>query len=165
MFRNSNDGRTEKLAFLSVTVWEPGTGGQDVETRVQARTHETTDTLRCEAGGIFFGGVNAVQRQKPGAMRCTAPRWTSEVRMPELVACQSAPAQAVRLASSSDASSIAHSTGSAGSGSGSICLANKAPVACSSLASSTASWKSVSVWARKRRQPVVHDWFFCRRSP
>ena len=27
-----------------VTVWVPGTGGQDMETRVRARTHGTTDT-------------------------------------------------------------------------------------------------------------------------
>ena len=43
VFRNSNGGKNRKNAFLSVTVWEPGTGGQDVETRVRARTHETTD--------------------------------------------------------------------------------------------------------------------------
>ena len=43
MFRNYNDRRTEKkLAFLSVTARKPGTGGQDVETRVRAKTHETT---------------------------------------------------------------------------------------------------------------------------
>ena len=34
----------KKLVFLSVTVWEPGTGGQDTETRVRATTHGTTDT-------------------------------------------------------------------------------------------------------------------------
>ena len=34
VFRNSNDRRIEKVVFfLSVTVWEPGTGGQDVETQ------------------------------------------------------------------------------------------------------------------------------------
>ena len=45
----------------------------------------------------FFGGVNAVQRRTPGAVRCTAPSWTSEVQTPELAACQPAPVQA-RLA-------------------------------------------------------------------
>ena len=57
--------------------------------------------------------------------------------------------------SSSDASAMAQSTGSAGAGSGTISLANNAPVACSSLAFSTASRNSASVWARKRRQPVA----------
>ena len=47
--------------------------------------------------------------------------------MPELAACQSAPAQAARLAwarrpSSSDASAMAQSTGSSGAGSGSMSL-------------------------------------------
>ena len=42
-----------------------------------------------------FFGVNAVQRCTPGAVRCTTPSWTSEVRMPELAACQSAQVQAV----------------------------------------------------------------------
>ena len=41
--------------------------------------------------------------------------------------------------SSSYASAMAQSTGSSGAGSGSICLANNAPVARSSVASSTAS--------------------------
>ena len=45
-----------------------------------------------------YGGVKAVQHHKPVAVRCTAPSWTSEVRLAELVACQSAPAQAVGLA-------------------------------------------------------------------
>ena len=44
--------------------------------------------------------------------------------------------------SSSDASAMAQPTGSSGAGSGSICLANNAPVACSSLATSTASRKN-----------------------
>ena len=64
----------------------------------------------------------------------------------------------------SDAAAMAQSTGSSGAGSGSICLANNAPVACSSLASSTASRNSALVWARKRRQPVVQAWFLSLRS-
>ena len=39
-----------------------------------------------------------VQRRTRGAERCSAPRSTSEVQTPELAACQSAPAQAARLA-------------------------------------------------------------------
>ena len=39
-----------------------------------------------------------VQRRTRGAERCSAPSSTSEVQTPELAACQSAPAQAVRLA-------------------------------------------------------------------
>ena len=49
---------------------------------------------------------------------------------------------------SSDASVMGHSTGSAGAGSGSIRFANKSPVACSSLAFSPASRKSMSLRAR-----------------
>ena len=55
---------------------------------------------------------------------------------------------------------MAHSTGSSGAGSGSMCFANNSPVACSSLAFSTASRKPSSPSARKRRQPVVHTWGF-----
>ena len=66
--------------------------------------------------------------------------------------------------SSSDASDMAHSTGSLGAGSGSTCFANKSPVACSSLAFSTASRKSSSLSARKRRVPVVHARFLSHRS-
>ena len=47
--------------------------------------------------------------------------------------------------SSSDASPMLHSTGCSGAGSGSICFANKSPVACSSLAFATASRKSSSL--------------------
>ena len=39
-----------------------------------------------------------VQRRTRGAERCSAPNSTSEVQTPELAACQSAPAQAARLA-------------------------------------------------------------------
>ena len=41
------------------------------------------------------GERNAVQRRAPGAVRCTAPSWTSEVRTPELAASQSAQVSAV----------------------------------------------------------------------
>ena len=49
VFRNSNDQRiknkqTNKLVFLSVTVWEPGTGGQDVETPT-SRSHFPHDEM------------------------------------------------------------------------------------------------------------------------
>ena len=40
---------------------------------------------------VAFFGLNAVQRT-PGAVRCTAPSWTSKVRVLELAACQSAQA-------------------------------------------------------------------------
>ena len=63
---------------------------------------------------------------------------------------------------SSDASAMAQSTGS--SGAGSICLANNAPMACSSLAFSTASRNSASLCARKRRHPVLHTWLSPQRS-
>ena len=66
--------------------------------------------------------------------------------------------------SSSDGSVMAHSTGSLGAGSGSICFANKSPVACSSFAFSTTSRQSSSLSARKRRHPVVHAGFFSHKS-
>ena len=56
-------------------------------------TRETTETLKYGASGNFLGGMNAVQRRTPGAVRCTSPSWTSEVLMPELAACQSAQVQ------------------------------------------------------------------------
>ena len=87
MFRNNKDGSTEKHLLFFVChclgAWEPGTGvARRGNTRV-GRTHETTDTW------ALCGGVNAVQRRKPDVVRCSAPSWTSEVRMPEQEACPS----------------------------------------------------------------------------
>ena len=65
--------------------------------------------------------------------------------------------------SSTDASAIAHSTGSARARSHSICLANNAPVASSSLASSTASRSSPSLCALNRH-PVLQTLFSSQRS-
>ena len=45
-----------------------------------------------------------------------------------------------------------------------MCFANNSPVWFSSLAFSTASRKSSSPSARKRRQPVAHTWFLSQRS-
>ena len=137
----------KQLAFLSVTVWEPGSLGLvwlDLETQAWAGhtrqpTRETTERdAEMRRKWLFFGGVNVFRHHVPGAVRCSAPSRTSEVRIPELVACQSAPAP------------VAHGPvhKSAGAGSGSICLASNAPVACSSLASSTTSWNSASLCAR-----------------
>ena len=49
-------------------------------------------------GCAFLLRLSVVQRCTRGAERCSAPSSTSGVRMPELAACQSAPAQAARLA-------------------------------------------------------------------
>ena len=93
----------------------------------------------------MFFWVNAVQRSTRGAERCTAPSSTCEVQTPELAACQSAPAQAVRPAWARLAWARRprrqsplpwpSPTGSTGAGSGSMCLANNAPATCSPLAS------------------------------
>ena len=114
--------RKNQKKQLSVIVWEPGTGGQDVETRALADAQ-----IWCRWQLML--GLNAVQCT-PGAVRCTAPSWTLEVRMQELAACRQVQAVLARQASfwSSDASAMAHSTGSSDAGSGSICFANKAPV-------------------------------------
>ena len=61
--------------------------------------------------------------------------------------------------SSSGASAMAQSTGSSGPGSGSMCLQKSSSRAWSAAPSVTASLKSLSLWARKRRQPVVQTWF------
>ena len=66
--------------------------------------------------------------------------------------------------SSSDASAMAHSTRSSGAGSSSMCLEKSSSRAWSAAASSTASLVWASLWARKRRQPVVHTWFLSQRS-
>ena len=100
VFRNNNDGKTEKTRFFCVTVWEPWSLGLvwlDVETQAWAQhtrqpTRETTERRWDVMQVAIFGGVNAVQHHKPSAERCTAASWTSEVRIPELAACQSAPA-------------------------------------------------------------------------
>ena len=45
VFRNSNDeSKKKKLVFRSVPVWEPGTGGQNVETR-SSRSHFPQDEM------------------------------------------------------------------------------------------------------------------------
>ena len=47
-FRKSNDGRITKKRFLFVTVWEPGTGGQDVGTRSSTTRWTQCRTRRCD---------------------------------------------------------------------------------------------------------------------
>ena len=62
------------------------------------------------------------------------------------------------------ASAMAQSTGSSGAGSGTMCLEKRSSWAWSAAASSTASRKAPSLWARKRRQPVDHTWLASQRS-
>ena len=121
VFRNSNDEGIKKNSFVSVFVREPGTGGQEMETRAWAerdnrhvRQHRDAEIVQV----AIFGDLNAVQRRTPGAVRCAAPSWTSEVRMPELPACRSARVRRHRDAvecrlrqSSSDASAVVHTGG------------------------------------------------------
>ena len=66
--------------------------------------------------------------------------------------------------SSSDASAMAHSTGSSGAGSGSMCFAKRSSGSWSAAASITASRKSPSLRACKRRQAVLHARFLSQRS-
>ena len=65
--------------------------------------------------------------------------------------------------SSSDSSAIAHTCEHSSAGSGVMCLEKRSSRAWSAAASSTASRKSPSLCARKRRQPVVHAWFLSWR--
>ena len=104
---------------------------------------------------------NAVQRRTPYTMRCSAPSWASEVQM-ALVACRAQVRQTPHrhVSSSSDASVMVTSTVF---GSGSICFANRSPVACNSLALATASRKSSSL-RRKRRHTIVRAWFASQRT-
>ena len=53
-------------------------------------------TVMCDM--FFFARLIVDQSHTRAAERCSAPGSTCEVRMPERVACQSAPAQAARLA-------------------------------------------------------------------
>ena len=117
----------------------------------------------------FLLRLSVVQRLTRGAERCSAPSSTSEVRMPELAACQSAPAQATpsgtgASSSSSDASAMAHSTESSGAGSSSVCLEKSSSWAWSAAASATASRNSALLPARKRCHPVVHALFSSHKS-
>ena len=140
--------------------WEPGTGGQDVETRAWAgrmgqpkRGTTERETLRCDAGG------NCWRRQRgpaPYQAQCDAP--LPSIRGAEAGAGSmsfssgSGGAGASGMgasSSSSDASAMAHSTGSSGASSGSICLATRSPLACSLLAFPTASRKSSSLHAHE----------------
>ena len=117
----------------------------------------------------FFGCVNAVQRRIPGAVRCTPPSWASEVRMSQLVARQSAPARVVRLAWARRLRRLTPLPWPSPRG-----LPERAPARFLSRTTrqwcaarwpfSTASRNSASVWARKRRQPVVHTWFMSQGS-
>ena len=63
-----------------------------------------------------------------------------------------------------DASAMAHSTGSSGAGSGSMCLQKSSSRARSAADSSTASLKWASLWARNGRHPVVQALFSSQRS-
>ena len=96
-----------------------------------------------------------------GAVRCTAPSSTSEVRRPELRPKRCWRAWHGRVVF--DVWRFCHGSFHRVS-SGSICFANTSPVACSSLAFASASQKSSSLCARKRRHPVVQALFSSQRS-
>ena len=150
VFRSSNEKRTNSFFCLPLS----GSVGLVVGTWRHKRGQDTRNNrhVRQQRDGemmvvaIFLGrvegSINSVQRRTPGAMRCTATSWTSQVRMLEPAAYQ------LRLkwcawhgasSSSSDASAMVHSTGSSG--------------ACSSwtwsaAGSSTTSLKWATLWAR-----------------
>ena len=153
---------------LEVRTWKHERG-QDTRDNRHVRQREV---LRCDVGGNFIWELRAVERHTPSAVRCTAPSWTSEVRMPELAACQSAQVQAVlarqapggRLRHRPIPSAMAHTSKPSSAGSGVMCLAKISSRAWSVAASVTASRNSSSLWARMRSQPVVHAWFWSQRS-
>ena len=157
----------KRTRFVSLGAW-----ARHQRTRQQRdTTHDTRDNGHKEQNVMtavyFLTRLIVVRRRTRGAERCSAPGWTCEAQMPELAACQSAPAQAARLgasSSSSDASAMAQSTGSSGAGSGSMCLEKSSSREWSAAASVTASRNSALVPARKRCHPVVHAWSFSQRS-
>ena len=109
---------------------------------------------------FFFARLIVDQSHTRAAERCSASGKTSEVRMPERVACQSAPAQAARLAWARRPRLRRRSLlpspigGPSSAGSGVMCLAKRSSREWSAAASSTASRKAPSLWARSWRHPV-----------
>ena len=97
--------------------------------------------------------------------RCSAPGSTCEVRMPERVACQSAPAQAARLAWARRPHRLTPLPWPIPRG-----LRERAPARCawrrawSAAASATASRNSALLPARKRCHPVAHALFSSQMS-
>ena len=156
VFPNSNNGKIKKKNIFCLSL--SGSLGLVVRTcthecgqgHTRQPTRETTERdaeMRCK--WHFFEGVYAVQLHIPRAVRCTAPSRTSEVRMPELVACKSAPAQVVRLAWARRLTPLPQPSPR---GLLERALARSVPrttpVACSSLVSSTASRNSESLCTR-----------------
>ena len=149
---------------------ELGIGGQDVCTWAWAgRMRQQRGTLRWGAWQ-FLRRLNTVQRRTPGAMRCTALSWTSEVRMSEWEACRSARVHRHRHAVECR---LCHYltllpwpilADPPQSGTGVMCLAKSSSRAWRAAASSTASWKSSSLWARNWHHPVLQTWFLSHRS-
>ena len=114
----------------------------------------------------IFPRLDAVQRHIPHAARCTAPIWTSEVwRRVNQLAQVRRHRQAVECRLRHRLTLLPWPPSKASSaGSGVTCLAKSSLRAWSAVASVTASRKSSSLWARKRRRPVVDIWFLQLRS-
>ena len=151
---------------LVVRTWKHGCG----QGHTGQRTRETTER-RCDMKMVvhflkdssWSSAVHQAQSDAPLQVRhrtcgCRSSRHVHDLRFWRRVW------HGRVVPSSSEASAMAQPAGSSGAGSGSIIFAKRSSRAWRAAASVTASRKSSSLWARKRRQPVVHAWFLSQRS-
>ena len=151
--------------------------GQDAETWRHKRGHNTRDnrhvrqlreTLRCDAGGNFSEAPTrssaVYQTQCDAPSKLDIGGANAGCRSMSTSSGSSASACGGEPSSSSDSSAMAHTGEPSSASSDVICLAKSSSRAWSAAASVTASPKSLSLWVRKRRQPVVHAWFLPQTS-
>ena len=140
--------------------------GQD--TRHNRYVRQQRETPGYDPGGNFFGG--AQRGPEPYTRRSAMHRSELDIGGPHAaiggmsISTGSGGAGASGMgasSSSSDASAVVHSTRSSGAGSGSICFANKSPVACSSVSFATASRKNVVAVTPTSCSRLVRDCASC----
>ena len=158
---NTCGGHREKKSLslsgsLGRTHSETGHTGQ--------RTREKTEG-RCDMMKVVFFLETSTRSSAVHQAQCDAALQVRHRSRGMSISSGSGGASGMGASSSSSAASaIAHSTGSSGAGSGSMCLEKRSSREWSAAASSTASLKWASLWARKRRHPVVHALFSSQRS-
>ena len=141
-----------------VRTWKRGADNRHVR--------QQRETLRCDAGGNLLGRQRGpapyTRRSAMHSSKLDIGGADAAARGMAISSGSSASAcGGVPSSSSSDSSAMAHTGGPSSAGSVSRTTRQWR---CSSLAPSTASRKSASVWARKRRHPDVHTWFMSPRS-
>ena len=137
-------------------------------TRDNRHVRQQRETLRCDGGNFSEASTRSSAVYQT---QCDAPLQVGH-RRPDAGAggmaissgSSASACGGVPSSSSSDTSAMAHTGEPSSASSDVICLAKSSSRSWSAAASVTASRKSLSLWVRKRHQPVVHAWFLPQTS-